>query len=86
MVPVWVKMHNVPIVAYLEIGLSLITTKLGRPIMLDAHTSNMCLNSWGLSSYARALVEISSEQALVESSCGHSTPKRGGSLYGNYCD
>ncbi|GJY19827.1 zinc knuckle CX2CX4HX4C containing protein [Tanacetum coccineum] len=66
-VPVWVKLYNVPIVAYSEIGLSLITTKLGRPIMLDAYTSNMCLNSWGRNTYARALIEVSSETALMDS-------------------
>ncbi|GJX60010.1 hypothetical protein Tco_0291400 [Tanacetum coccineum] len=32
---VWVKLHNVPIVTYYEIGLSLLTTQLGKPIMLD---------------------------------------------------
>ncbi|GJR37693.1 zinc knuckle CX2CX4HX4C containing protein [Tanacetum coccineum] len=68
-VPVWVKMFNVPIVAYSEIGLSLITSKLGRPIMLDAHTSSMCLNLWGLSSFARVLVEISADNDFVEFPC-----------------
>nr|GEX33870.1 zinc knuckle CX2CX4HX4C [Tanacetum cinerariifolium] len=38
-VPVWVKMHHVPIVAYSDIGLSLITTQIGKPIMLDSYTS-----------------------------------------------
>ncbi|GJY48093.1 RNA-directed DNA polymerase, eukaryota, reverse transcriptase zinc-binding domain protein [Tanacetum coccineum] len=61
------KLHNVPIVAYSEIGLSLITTKLGRPIMLDAYTCNMCLKSWGRNNYARALIEVSSENVLVDS-------------------
>ncbi|GKC18544.1 zinc knuckle CX2CX4HX4C containing protein [Tanacetum coccineum] len=60
--PVWVKLHNVPIVTYSEIGLSLITTKLGRPIMLDAYTSTMCLKSWGCNTYARALIEVSSKK------------------------
>ncbi|GJV06019.1 hypothetical protein Tco_1343675 [Tanacetum coccineum] len=64
---VWVKLHNVPIVAYSEIGLSLITTKLGKPIMLDGYTSNMCLNSWGQNSYARALIEVSARTALMDS-------------------
>ncbi|GKC52755.1 zinc knuckle CX2CX4HX4C containing protein, partial [Tanacetum coccineum] len=43
--PIWVKMHNVPIVAYSETGLSLITSQLGRPIMLDAYISTMCKQS-----------------------------------------
>ncbi|GJQ89660.1 polypyrimidine tract-binding protein homolog 2 isoform X1 [Tanacetum coccineum] len=64
---VWVKIHKVPIVAYSEIGLSLITSKLGHPIMLDAYTSSMCLKSWGCNTYVRALVEVSTDKALVES-------------------
>ncbi|GJU23244.1 zinc knuckle CX2CX4HX4C containing protein, partial [Tanacetum coccineum] len=66
-VPVWVKMHDVPVVAYSEVGLSLITTQVGRPIMLDAHTADMCVNSWGRCSYARALIELNADQTLKES-------------------
>ncbi|GKB66367.1 zinc knuckle CX2CX4HX4C containing protein [Tanacetum coccineum] len=65
-VPVWVKLHHVPIVAYLEVGLSLITTQIGKPIRLDAFMSNMCLQSWGRSAYARALIEVSAEDAPKE--------------------
>ncbi|GJX24644.1 hypothetical protein Tco_0230940 [Tanacetum coccineum] len=35
--------------------------------MLDACTSDMCLNPWGRNTYARVLVEISSEHAIMES-------------------
>ncbi|GJX05484.1 hypothetical protein Tco_0191400 [Tanacetum coccineum] len=65
--PIWVKLHHVPIVAFPKIGLSLITSQLGRPIMLDAYTSTMCQKSWGRNSYARALVEVSLLVALKES-------------------
>nr|GEZ05462.1 hypothetical protein [Tanacetum cinerariifolium] len=65
--PFWIKLHHVPIVAYLEIGLSLITTQLGKPIMLDSYTSSMCLSSWGKSTYARALIEVSAENELLDS-------------------
>nr|GEV76727.1 retrovirus-related Pol polyprotein from transposon 17.6 [Tanacetum cinerariifolium] len=54
-VPIWVKMHHVPIVVYSDIGLSLICTQIGKPLMLDSYTSNMCMHSWGRSTYARAL-------------------------------
>ena len=57
--PVWVKLHNIPVVVYSEVGLSLITTQIGRPIMLDSYRSTMCLKSWGRNSYVRALVEVS---------------------------
>ncbi|GJT39899.1 hypothetical protein Tco_0939764 [Tanacetum coccineum] len=64
--PVWVKLHNVPIVAFLKVGLSLITTQIGRPIMLDTYTSTMCLKSWGRNTYARELVEVSSKTDLLD--------------------
>ncbi|GJT40405.1 zinc knuckle CX2CX4HX4C containing protein [Tanacetum coccineum] len=65
--PVWIKLRHVPIVAYSEVGLSLITTQIGRPIMLDTYTSNMCLRSWGRKEYARALVEVLAEEELMDS-------------------
>ncbi|GJR94661.1 zinc knuckle CX2CX4HX4C containing protein, partial [Tanacetum coccineum] len=64
---VWVKMHHVPIAVYSEVGLSLITTQIGSPIILDTYTSNMCVRSWGKKEYARALIEISAERELMES-------------------
>nr|GEZ50550.1 hypothetical protein [Tanacetum cinerariifolium] len=58
---VWVKLYNVLLLAYSDDGLSLIATQIGKPIMLDAFTSLMCIESWGRISFARALIEISSE-------------------------
>ncbi|GKE17832.1 hypothetical protein Tco_1425409, partial [Tanacetum coccineum] len=49
-----------------EDGISLIATKLGKPIMLDAYTNTMCLESWGRSSYARALIKITSDHDFKE--------------------
>ncbi|GJV99692.1 zinc knuckle CX2CX4HX4C containing protein [Tanacetum coccineum] len=65
--PVWVKIHNVPIGAFSEVGLSLITSKLGRPIMMGAYTSDLCLNPCGHNLYARVLVEVSLTCKFVES-------------------
>ncbi|XP_021979807.1 uncharacterized protein LOC110875923 [Helianthus annuus] len=62
-VPVWVKMHDVPLTAFTEDGLSLVASKIGIPKMLDSYTATMCAESWGRSSYARALIEV---QAGVE--------------------
>nr|GEU57125.1 hypothetical protein [Tanacetum cinerariifolium] len=63
-VPVWVKMYNVPVLAYSEDGLSLIATQIGKLIMLDAFTSSMCVESWGRICFARALIEVSASSAL----------------------
>nr|GEX41660.1 hypothetical protein [Tanacetum cinerariifolium] len=48
----------------LEIGwFESIATNIGTPLMLDSYTPDMCNQSWGRSSYARALIEV---QANVE--------------------
>nr|GEU68367.1 hypothetical protein [Tanacetum cinerariifolium] len=57
-VPVWVKFHDVPLVAYTSDGLSLIAMKIGTPMMLDSYMNSMCLESWGSNSYARILIKI----------------------------
>ncbi|GKB28194.1 reverse transcriptase domain-containing protein [Tanacetum coccineum] len=56
-VPVWVKLHGILVTAFSEDSLNAIATKIGTPLMLDSYTSNMCIQSWGRSSYARALIE-----------------------------
>ncbi|GJU74834.1 zinc knuckle CX2CX4HX4C containing protein [Tanacetum coccineum] len=55
---VWVKCHDVSLVAYTSYGLSLIAMKTGNQMMLDLYTNFMCLESFGRSSYARFLIEI----------------------------
>ncbi|GJW14965.1 zinc knuckle CX2CX4HX4C containing protein [Tanacetum coccineum] len=57
-VPVWVKLHNVPMVAFTSDGFSIIATKLGNPIMLDSYTSFMCMKYWGRGTFARSLIEL----------------------------
>ncbi|GJX44287.1 retrotransposon protein, putative, ty1-copia subclass [Tanacetum coccineum] len=65
-VPVWVKLHGVPVTAFSEDGLSVTATKLGTPLMLDSYTSDMCLQSWGRSSYARAMIELWADVELKD--------------------
>ncbi|GJT53725.1 reverse transcriptase domain-containing protein, partial [Tanacetum coccineum] len=62
-VSIWVKLHGVSVTAFSEDGLSVIATKLGTPLTLDSYTSDMCMQSRGRSSYARALIEL---RATVE--------------------
>ncbi|GKA43672.1 zinc knuckle CX2CX4HX4C containing protein, partial [Tanacetum coccineum] len=57
-VSVWVKFYDIPLVAYTSDGLSLLATKIGTPMILDSYTNSICLESWGVSSYARILIEI----------------------------
>ncbi|GKB11556.1 hypothetical protein Tco_0845479 [Tanacetum coccineum] len=52
---------------FMEDGLSIIASKLGKPIILDSYTSSMCIESWGRSSFARCLIEINAEDVLQDS-------------------
>ncbi|GJT73461.1 hypothetical protein Tco_1032747 [Tanacetum coccineum] len=49
-----------------EDGLSFIATKLGTPLILDSYTSDMCMQSWGRSSYARVVVELKADVELKD--------------------
>nr|GEW45078.1 hypothetical protein [Tanacetum cinerariifolium] len=55
---VWVKPHGVPVTAFTKDGLSAIAMNIGTLLRLNSYTSNMCIQSLGRSSYARALIEF----------------------------
>ncbi|GJU42663.1 putative reverse transcriptase domain-containing protein [Tanacetum coccineum] len=61
-----VKLHGVPVTAFSEDGLSAIATKLGTPLMLDSYTSDMYMQSWSRSSYARAMIELRADLELKD--------------------
>ncbi|GKC25171.1 zinc knuckle CX2CX4HX4C containing protein [Tanacetum coccineum] len=65
-IPIWVKLHDVPLQVFEEDGISLIATFIGKPIMLDSYTSSMCNDSWGRSSFARCLIKVNLEADLVD--------------------
>nr|GEW72620.1 hypothetical protein [Tanacetum cinerariifolium] len=50
--------------AFSEDDLSVIAIKLGTPLMIDSYTSDMCMQSWGRSSYARAMIELRADVEL----------------------
>ncbi|GJV09342.1 zinc knuckle CX2CX4HX4C containing protein [Tanacetum coccineum] len=64
-IPIWVKLHDVPIQVFEEDGISLIATFIGKPIMLDSYTSSMCNESWGRNSFGRSLIKVNSEADLL---------------------
>lgn len=65
-VPVWVKLPDVPIAGFTDDGLSVIASKISKPMMLDSYTSSMCVESCGRPSYARAMIEVLAQKALCE--------------------
>nr|GEZ55705.1 hypothetical protein [Tanacetum cinerariifolium] len=65
-IQVWVKLHSVPVTAFNDDGLSAIATKLGTPLMLASYTSDMCMQSWGMSSYVRVMIELQADVELKD--------------------
>ncbi|GKE55364.1 RNA-directed DNA polymerase, eukaryota, reverse transcriptase zinc-binding domain protein [Tanacetum coccineum] len=65
-VPVWVKLHGVHFTAFSEDGLSVIATILGTSLMLDSYTSDMYMQSWGRSSYVKAMIELQVDVELKD--------------------
>ncbi|GKD25955.1 zinc knuckle CX2CX4HX4C containing protein [Tanacetum coccineum] len=65
-IPIWVKLHDVPIQIFEDDGISLIATFIGKHVMPDSYTSSMCNDSWGRSSFARCLIEVNSDADLVD--------------------
>ncbi|GJS56614.1 hypothetical protein Tco_0629976 [Tanacetum coccineum] len=61
-----VKLHGVPVTAFSEDGLIAIATKVGTPLMLDSYTSDMCMQSWGRLSYARAMIKLRADVELKD--------------------
>ncbi|GJU76701.1 putative reverse transcriptase domain-containing protein [Tanacetum coccineum] len=57
---VWVKLHGVPVTAFSEDGLSVISTKLVTPLMLDSYTSDMFMQ------YARAMIKLRADVELKD--------------------
>nr|GEY01242.1 hypothetical protein [Tanacetum cinerariifolium] len=70
-----------------EDGLSVIATKIGTSIMLDSYTSDMCIQLWGRSSYAKALIEVRADMELKDNiMVVMSKLVRGGIVYVYYSD
>ncbi|GJY68222.1 ribonuclease H-like domain-containing protein [Tanacetum coccineum] len=63
---IWVKLHGVYVTAFSEDGLSAIATKFGTPLLLNSYTSDMCIQSWGRSSNARALIKVRADVELKD--------------------
>nr|GEU99008.1 hypothetical protein [Tanacetum cinerariifolium] len=58
--------RSVTVTTFSEDGLSAIATKLGTPLMLDSYTFDMCIQSSGMPSYARAMIEFRADIELKD--------------------
>ncbi|GJU57817.1 hypothetical protein Tco_1235583 [Tanacetum coccineum] len=67
-IPLWVKIFNVSLKARINVkGISRIASRLGNHIIMDKITATMCENKYWMSKFAKVLIEVDAENALVES-------------------
>ncbi|GJZ80916.1 RNA-directed DNA polymerase, eukaryota, reverse transcriptase zinc-binding domain protein [Tanacetum coccineum] len=65
-IPVWIKLFNVPLEAWRIKGISTLSSRLGRPIIMDKVTADMCNRGIGWLGYARVLVEIEAGKGFLD--------------------
>ncbi|GJW70337.1 RNA-directed DNA polymerase, eukaryota, reverse transcriptase zinc-binding domain protein [Tanacetum coccineum] len=65
-IPLWVRLMNVLMEAWTVKGISKIASSLGKPIIMDAMTTNLCQYGSGRVGYARVLVEIAVKNGFQE--------------------
>lgn len=58
MVPLWVKIHNIPGELLTGSSISYVASSLGKPLALDAYTTEMCNGGTTNMKYARVLIEF----------------------------
>ncbi|GJS54481.1 putative reverse transcriptase domain-containing protein [Tanacetum coccineum] len=63
---VLIKFHGVRMTLFSGDGLSIIVTKLGTPFILDSYTFDMCMQSWGRSSFAESMIELRADEELKD--------------------
>nr|GEW96467.1 hypothetical protein [Tanacetum cinerariifolium] len=61
-----IRLVNVPLEAWTPRGISTLASRLGKPIMMDSTTANMCHKGIGRTCYARVLVEMEANKGLPD--------------------
>nr|GEW90480.1 hypothetical protein [Tanacetum cinerariifolium] len=65
-IPIWIRLLNIPLEAWSVRGISALASRLGRPIMMDQVTADMCRAGTRRLGYARVLVEINATDAFFD--------------------
>ncbi|GJQ90834.1 RNA-directed DNA polymerase, eukaryota, reverse transcriptase zinc-binding domain protein [Tanacetum coccineum] len=66
MIPIWVRLCNVPLEAWTTKGISALASRLGKPLVMDNVTAEMCKMGVGRVRYARILVQVSAKKVLPQ--------------------
>ena len=64
--PISVKLGNVPLEAWTTHGISALASRLGKPLVMDSVTADMCRLGVGRIGYDRVMIEVSAKKCLPE--------------------
>ncbi|GJV17758.1 RNA-directed DNA polymerase, eukaryota, reverse transcriptase zinc-binding domain protein [Tanacetum coccineum] len=64
--PIWVKLINIPMEGWSIEGISALSCSLGKPMVMDEMTANMCQYGVGRSDCARVLVGVEAKKELKD--------------------
>ncbi|GJU21401.1 zinc finger, CCHC-type containing protein [Tanacetum coccineum] len=62
----WFIRNNLLIMKKWHPDENLLKEDVSTPLMLDSYTSDMCMQSWGRSSYARVMIELRADVELID--------------------
>nr|GEW11949.1 hypothetical protein [Tanacetum cinerariifolium] len=65
-VPLWVKMFDIPLKAWSHKGISKLASSIGKPLIMDEMTANMCQFGRGRISFARVLIEVDAKKPFKD--------------------
>ncbi|GJX05400.1 RNA-directed DNA polymerase, eukaryota, reverse transcriptase zinc-binding domain protein, partial [Tanacetum coccineum] len=64
--PLWVKLCNIPLEACSVKGINALASRVGKPLIMDTITIQMCYLGTRRLGYARVLVEVEAKEDLVK--------------------
>nr|GEV07262.1 hypothetical protein [Tanacetum cinerariifolium] len=64
-IPLWIKLCNIPLEAWTNQGIRALTSRIGKHVQMDTDTASMYKMGVGRFGYARVLVEVSAKKPLL---------------------
>ncbi|GKE05064.1 RNA-directed DNA polymerase, eukaryota, reverse transcriptase zinc-binding domain protein [Tanacetum coccineum] len=65
-IPLWVNMFDIPLKAWNNKGISQLASSIGKPLIMDVMTANMCQYGRGRLGYARVWVEVDARKQFKD--------------------
>ncbi|GJR88327.1 ATPase, F1/V1/A1 complex, alpha/beta subunit [Tanacetum coccineum] len=65
-IPLWVKLRNLPLEAWTTMGISVVASRLGTPLIMDQVTTSMCKGGTGRFGFARVLIDVEAVKGIPD--------------------